>query len=99
MLNTTTWLEKLGEHEPGFEIMQSIEQIKLENQHGTKMCRNFTHRNGLQAGLYTCTAISIALDELITQSAKRLNVGIVVVHEEFPQSWMADEGLVELNYI
>jgi len=98
MLNTTTWLEKLEELEPGFEIMQIIEQIKLENHHGTKMCRNFTHRKELQAGVYTCTSTPIDLVELITQSAKRLNVTIVVVHEEFPRWLMADEGLVELIF-
>ena len=75
MLNTTTWLEKLEELEPGFEIMQIIEQTRLENHqmndHGTKMCRNFIHRKELQTGVYTCISTAIELVELITQSAKR----------------------------
>ena len=101
MLNTVTWVEKLEELEPGFEMIQLeriIEQIKLENQQGIKMCMKFAHREELQAGLYTFTPAAINLAELITQSAKRLNVSIVVVPEEFPRLLMGDEGLIELVF-
>ena len=101
MINTVTWVEKLEELEPGFEMIQLeriIEQIKLENQQGIKMCMKFAHREELQAGLYTFTPAAIDLAELITQSAKRLNVSIVVVPEEFPRLLMGDEGLIELVF-
>ena len=67
MINTVTWVEKLEELEPGFDMIQLeriIEQIKLENQQGIKMCMNFAHRKELQAGLYTFTPAAIDLAEL-----------------------------------
>ena len=96
MLNTISWLEQLEELEPGGETRQILEQIRSENHRGIKMCKKFARRRELRAGIYSPTPVPIDLVEVICQSAKRLNVSIDVVHEEFPKLLMADEDLVEL---
>jgi len=48
MLNTIAWLENLDELQLEVDARQIVEQIKLENLKGIKMCKKFAHQRGVQ---------------------------------------------------